>query len=144
MEIKSSFVNTSFKDRTYSISWRNIMLYAAAINDNNPCYLDDERDGGIIAHPMFPVRLTLPIVENLGDYVSEDSIADFRYEVLMTVVHYSEYLKIHRLIRPNDELTISSKFVTMLPHRAGTHAIIKFEARDNNGELTSDGSRLYK
>ena len=111
------------------------MLYAAAINDSNPCYLDDERDDGIIAHPMFPIRLTLPIAENLGDYVSEDSIADFPYEVLMTVVHYSEYLKIHRLIRPDDELTVSSKFAAMLPHRAGTHAIIKFEARDNTGEL---------
>jgi acyl dehydratase len=106
------------------------MLYAAAINDNNPAYLDDERDEGIIAHPMFPVTLTLPIVENLGSYISGESASTFPYEILMTVVHYSEYLKIHRLIKPDDELIIKTRFIAMLPHRAGTHAIICLEAKD--------------
>ena len=134
MEIDSSLINTIFKDSKYTISWRNIMLYAAAINDSNPYYINDERDGGIISHPLFPVRLTLPIVENLGDYISEESQADFPYEILMRVVHYSEYLKIHRLIKPDDEIKISSKFVAMLPHRAGTHSIVKFEGKDTSGE----------
>jgi acyl dehydratase len=106
------------------------MLYAAAINDNNPVYLNDEREEGIIAHPMFPVTLTLPIVENLGSYISGESASTFPYEILMTVVHYSEYLKIHRLIKPDDELVVQSRFIAMLPHRAGTHTIICLEGKD--------------
>ena len=133
MELQSDLVRTSFKDCTCAVSWRNIMHYAAAINDNNPYYLDDERDGGIIAHPLFPVSLTLPIVENLSNYISNESVADFPYEVLMTMVHYSEY--IHRLIKPDDELKIKSRFVAMLPHRAGTHIIVKLEAIDKAGQL---------
>jgi len=135
MELQSNLVRTSLKDCASSVSWRDIMHYAAAINDNNPCYLDDERDGGIIAHPLFPVSLTLPIVENLSDYISDESSIDFPYEVLMTMVHYSEHIKIHRLIKPDDELNIQSKFVAMLPHRAGTHAIVKLEAKDKAGKL---------
>jgi len=135
MELSSELVKASLKNRTCTVSWRNIMHYAAAINDTNPYYLDDERDGGIIAHPLFPVSLTLPIVENLSDYISDESIADFPFEVLMTMVHYSEYIKIHRLIKPDDELNIQSKFVAMLPHRAGTHAIVKLEAKDKDGRL---------
>ena len=80
MELQSNLIRTSLKDRTCSVSWRNIMHYAAAINDNNPYYFDDERDGGFIAHPLFPVSLTLPIVENLSDYISNESVADFPYE----------------------------------------------------------------
>ena len=131
MEINTSRVKTSIKGHSCSISWQDIMHYAAAINDNNSFYLDDERDNGIVAHPFFPVTLTLPIVENLSDYIDDEYTDDFPYEVLMTMVHYSEYMKIHRLIKPKDELNIRSKFVALLPHRAGTHAIVKLAAQDN-------------
>jgi acyl dehydratase len=54
-------------------------------------------------------------------------------EVLMTQVHYSEHLIIHRLIRPGDKLSISGRLEAFLPHRAGTHAIICLKAEDENG-----------
>lgn len=126
MEINSEFVYTSLNESLKEITWQNIMLYATAISDHNPYYLDDERNEGIVAHPMFPVTLTLPIVENLGDYISEDSKQEFPYEVLMTVVHYSEHLQIHRLIRPNDFLRITGRIEAIIPHRAGTHVILGF------------------
>ncbi len=134
MEVNSSIVKTKFNERKCDISWRDIMIYAAAIGDNNPCYLNDEREGGIIAHPMFPVTLTMPIAENLGDYVNEESVEDFQYDVLMTSVHYSEYIKIHRLIRPNDILTVHTKIAALLPHRVGTHIILCCETIDNSNK----------
>lgn len=134
MEVHSKIINTKFNEIKYDISWRDIMRYAAAIADSNPCYLDDEREGGIIAHPMFPVSLTMPIVENLANYVTEESVQDFQYDILMTSVHYSEYIKIHRLIYPNDHIIIGTRIVALLPHRAGTHIILCCEARDNFGK----------
>jgi acyl dehydratase len=139
MEISKDFVNTKFKDKKCSVTYRDIMLFAAALNDNNPLYLDDEREGGIIAHPLFPVRLTLPMLENLSDYISEESKVNFPFEVLMTAVHYSEYLKIHRLIKPNDKLSLKGKNIALLSHRAGTHSIIKIDATDKSGDPVFTG-----
>ena len=134
MEVHSNIINTRFNETQYDISWRDIMRYAAAIADNNPFYLDDEREGGIIAHPMFPVTLTMPIAENLTDYLNKESVQDFQYDVLMSSVHYSEYIKIYRLIRPNDRIIIRIRIVALLPHRAGTHIILCFEAKDKLGK----------
>ncbi len=53
----------------------------------------------------------------------------------MTQVHYTEHLILHRLIRPNDKLSITGSLKAFLPHRAGTHAIICLEAVDFNGGL---------
>ncbi len=130
MEINSNLVHTSLIESTKEITWRDIMMYATAISDQNPYYFDDERKNGIFAHPMFPVSLTLPIVENLADNIREDPENKFPFEVLMTVVHYSEHLKIHRLIRPNDSLTVTGRLEAIIPHRAGTHNIMCFRGVD--------------
>jgi acyl dehydratase len=34
----------------------HMVAYAKAVNDENPVYVDESRDGGIVAHPLFPVR----------------------------------------------------------------------------------------
>ena len=51
----------------------------------------------------------------------------------MTQVHYTEHLILHRLIRPEDELSLTGTLKAFLPHRAGTHTIICLEAKDING-----------
>ncbi|MHA1977750.1 MAG: MaoC/PaaZ C-terminal domain-containing protein [Candidatus Hodarchaeales archaeon] len=130
MEILSNLVTTALNETSKQISWRDIMMYATAISDNNPYYLNDERDGGIIAHPLFPVSITLPIVENLPDHISKDSPETFPFELMMTVVHYSEHLIIHRIIQTNDFLRITGKIEAILSHRAGTHVILKFRGED--------------
>ncbi len=134
MEINSNLVNTVLKETTKTISWRDIMMYATAINDPNPFYLDDEREGGIVSHPVFPVTLTLPLVENLHDNIGEEDQEKFPFEVLLTAVHYSEHIKLHRLIRPDDSLTLTGNVEAIIPHRAGTHVIIKFDGVDSNNQ----------
>ncbi|MFW9990828.1 MAG: MaoC/PaaZ C-terminal domain-containing protein [Candidatus Odinarchaeota archaeon] len=132
MEISSDLVGTPLKDYSCEVNWRDTMNYAAAIEDNNPCYFDDEREEGIVAHPMFAVATSWPIAENMQNFITAD---DFPFEVMMTLVHYTEHLKIHRLMKPGDELTIKSKIAAILPHRAGTHVIFCLNAVDRGGEL---------
>ncbi len=107
------------------------MNYAAAINDNNDYYFDDEQKEGIVAPPMFAAAVSWPIAENLPEYIISD---DFPFELMMTIVHYSEHLKIHRLMKPGDKLTIKGEIAAILPHRAGTHVILCLKTIDDNNE----------
>ena len=55
VQVSSTFVGTTLKEYTADVTWRRTMNYAAGTGDMNPWYLDDEREGGIIAPPMFAV-----------------------------------------------------------------------------------------
>jgi len=106
------------------------MNYAASIGDNNPCYFDDERERGVIAPPAFSVALTWPISERIWDYIEAP---DFPKEIIATQVHYTEHLMFHRPVRPGDRLRITGRIAAILPHTAGTHVVIRFDAIALNG-----------
>ncbi len=130
MEINPNFVGTTLKEFKTRINWRQTTNYAAAVKDSNPFFLNDELKDGLVAHPMFPVAVTWPIIENLSEYIQN---SDFPKNILSTGVHYSEHLIIHRLIKPRDKLIITGKIAAIIPHRAGTHFIGQFEALDRKG-----------
>ncbi|MFX0181852.1 MAG: MaoC/PaaZ C-terminal domain-containing protein [Candidatus Hodarchaeota archaeon] len=129
MEIDSRFVGTSLKKYSCKVKWRDIMNYAAATEDNNQKYFDDEKEEGIVAPPMFAVSQSWAILENLSNFIEAD---DFPTELFFTIVHYTEHLKIHRLIKSGDELDFKGKIVAIIPHRAGTHLILCLKVTDNN------------
>ncbi|MFW9904439.1 MAG: MaoC/PaaZ C-terminal domain-containing protein [Candidatus Thorarchaeota archaeon] len=135
MKIHSNLVGTPLKPFTRIIDWPEIMHFAASIDDNNPCYFDDEREDGIVAPPLFSIIANWPVIKNINDQIDSE---DFPLEVLSTIVHYSEYLKIYRLIKPNDMLKIIGEIVAILPHRSGTHTIIRLETRDRENELVTE------
>lgn len=130
MEISSRFIGSDLKEYTTSVTWRDTMNYAASVGDSNPCYLDDERPGGVVAPPMFAVAATWPISERIWDYIEAP---DFPREILMTQVHYSEHLEFFRPLRPGDDVKIQGTIAAIMPHRAGTHIVIRFDARDSHG-----------
>jgi len=100
MNINSQFVGISLKPCRVKIHWRDTMNYAAAIEDNNPLYFDDEREEGIIAPPMFAVAATWPVIGNLSDFIET---TDFPREILLTQVHYTEHIRFYRPVRPGAE-----------------------------------------
>ena len=118
-------MGVSLKEYRRVVNWRDTMNYAAAIGDNNARYFDDEHTSGIVAPPMFSVAATWPIVENLADYLAADG---FPIGILRTQVHFSEYLEFHSPIKPGEELRIKGTIAAILPHRAGTHIILRFDA----------------
>lgn len=127
MELTSQYVGTRLKEYRKQITWRETMNYAAALGDANPLYFDDELSEGVIAHPLFGVAVTWPISERIGDYLEK---VDFPKEMLLTQVHYTEHLRIHRLIHPGDHLTIRGRVVAILPHKSGTLFVIRYDAFD--------------
>jgi acyl dehydratase len=131
MELDPRFVGARSRPLKIDVDWRMTTNYAAATGDRNPLYLDDRQKDGLIAPPMLAVALTWPVSSNLGNYLLAD---DFPSDVLLTKVHYSEKLDFHRLIRPGDRLTINGQLAGILPHRAGTHCVVRYEAADMDGE----------
>ena len=124
-------VGAALKPYRREVSWRETMNYAAAVGDDNPWYFDDERDGGIVAPPLFSVAVTWPILERIWEFIDSDR---FPPELLLTQVHYTEHLVFHRPLRPGDHLTVQGKIAAVLPHRAGTRVVIRFEALDRKGQ----------
>jgi len=132
MKIDSSFINAPFKEYTVKINWRNMKNYAAAIGDNNPYYFDDEREKGIVAHPMYVVSVTWPIIENIKEFIQKE---DFPLKLFNRIIHYSEHIILYQLLRPGNQLRIKGSIAAILPHRAGTQIIQRFDAINKNNEL---------
>lgn len=131
MKLSTDFVGTPLKGYSLNIGSRWTMNYAAAIGDLNPAYYNEEHPGGIIAPPLFPVAVTWPMIENISDNIES---SDFPKEILFTQVHYSEQLIIHRPVRPGDNISLSGSIAAIMPHKAGTHVILRFKAEGAGGE----------
>ena len=130
MEVSSRFVGTPLKEYRTEVVWRDVMNYAAAVGDANPRYFDDERPEGIVAHPLFCVALTWPILGQIWDFLEA---GDFPFHLLATQVHYTEHLAFFGPIRPGIRLAISGQITAILPHRSGTEVIIRLDAWDAEG-----------
>ena len=131
MKLDGRFAGTPLKEFHTTISWRATTNFAAAVADGNPLYFDDRKGKNLIAPPTFPVAVTWPIISRLRDFIAVDH---FPNNVLWTQVHYTEHLILHRMIRPGDDLTVSGAVAAILPHRAGTHAIIRLFAEDKENQ----------
>ncbi len=103
--------------------------YAASVGDYNPRYFNDEDPEKMIAHPMFAVALSWPLIANISDYVDFKDTAS----LLLSIVHYSEFIEFHRPVKPGDRLIVSGSVAAVLPRRGGTHVVFKFPFRDRKG-----------
>ena len=118
MKLNRNLSGTRLKPYTTQITHRQTTNFAAGIRDDNPLYFEDTREGGILAPPTFPVAVTWPMVSRLGEFIQSET---FPTDLLITQVHYTEHLILHRPVRPGDRLTIEGEIAAILPHRAGTH-----------------------
>ncbi len=129
MHISSDIVGLKFKEYRTEINWRQTTNYAAAVGDTNPCYFDDRRPEGLIAHPMFVAALTWPIQQNLHYYVDIPQMQN----IFQTVVHYTECLEVFRPLRPGDNVVVRGEVLAVIPHEAGTHIVFKLPVEDQDG-----------
>ena len=134
MEISSDFVGTPLREHVAEITWRDMMNYAAAIDDPNPRYLDDERPDGVMAHPMFSVAVTWRTLGRIWEFIEDQ---DFPVHLLATQVHYTEHLRFHRPLKSGQALTIRGEIAAILPHKSGTLVVIRSDA------LAEDGSPVF-
>ncbi len=128
MQISDRFVGTTLKPFQTRADARDTMNYAAAINDNNPRYFDDQRPGGLGAHPLHPVAITWQITAKIWEFIEAN---DFPLDVLLTMVHHTEVITYHRPLVPGMDLTIKGAIAAIEPHRAGTRVVLRYTAVSN-------------
>ncbi len=130
MKIDPGIVGAAVRGYETEVSWRQTTNYAAAVGDANPRYLDDTRADGLVAPPMFAAALTWPLASRPGTGIEGPDLPDALFR---TRVHYSEHIEFHSLVRPGDRLRIAGTVAAVLPHHAGTHFVVRYEARDASG-----------
>ena len=129
MQIDSSLVGTSLAGLEREVTWRETMNYAAAVGDANPRCLDDTLRDGVVAPPLFAVAVTWPIMERIQEQLG----GALSMEVIATMVHATEHLGFHRLIRPGDRLRIGGRVAAVMPCPAGTRFVLRLDAIDPEG-----------
>ena len=127
MQIDSRHVGTRLSPYRTVVTARHTTNYAAAVGESASCYFDDTRPDGIIAHPVFPVAITWPITSHLDRYIQD---SDFPLDLMAMQVHHTEHLALHLPVRPGQELVVTGVVAAIVPHRAGTRVVLRYEARD--------------
>jgi NAD(P)-dependent dehydrogenase (short-subunit alcohol dehydrogenase family)/acyl dehydratase/putative sterol carrier protein len=105
--------------------------YALASNDPNPRYIDESREGGIIAPPLYPVRLFKDI---LFDILTDP---DLRAD-LVRLVHGEQELCFYRPIKPWDLAALRAEVVGIEEKSSGE--LLKIVSRCYvDGQLAAEG-----
>ena len=130
IKISSAIVGAKIKPFHYEVSFRQTSNYAASIFDNNGIYYNTNKNHKIVAHPLFPVRISWKIAEKINKYWE----INFPQKALENLVHQSEYLEINRLIKPGDELVVHGELAGLFPHKLGAKITLKFEYYDKMNE----------
>jgi len=125
MEISSRLVGRRSSTYDIELTHRCCTNYAAAVLERNARYFDDTAPEGIIAPPMLATALTWHMTQYREAFWSTQ---DFPPEIAVRQVHYSEHLVLHEPLRPGQHLSIHAEVVSVIPHRAGTHMIVRYEA----------------
>ncbi|MGO9557565.1 MAG: MaoC/PaaZ C-terminal domain-containing protein [Acidimicrobiales bacterium] len=112
---------------THEIDQRWIAAYAAGIGDHGLQYVDGECPGGIRAHPIFPVCLEWPLVQEVSRIAMSAGLSP---DEAMRGVHSTHSLRLHQPIRPGDVLTTSARVASVTEGRAGARLVIELETLD--------------
>jgi acyl dehydratase len=122
--IDPAVVGRSLGTLVREVSWRDTTAYAAATGDANPAYLDDTREGGLVAPPPFAVALTWPLLSSIGERLGDALPPD----VLATLVHAGERLVFHRPVRPGESVELAGRVVSLRPGRGGARIVFRVDA----------------
>jgi acyl dehydratase len=129
--IDSAFVGTKLLPHRTVVAARQTTNYAAAIGERADCYFDDTLPEGVVAHPVFPVALTWPVTSHLDRFVQDSR---FPLELMAMQVHHTEHIALHHPVRPGQALTVAGTVAAILPHRAGSRVMMRYEAADSGGQ----------
>jgi acyl dehydratase len=131
MNVSVADVGKESQPCTVTITARQAMNFAAALQDDNPLYFDDTREAGIIAPPLLAVALTWPLSASFEQWWPGTKINP---ELRARQVHYEESLCWRRPMRPGDEVTIQGTIAGIHPHPAGATLTLCYTARGRDGE----------
>ena len=130
MAIPTSLVDMAVPPMVHDVDERWTMAYAASLGDSRPAYLDTASPDGVVAHPLFAVCVEWPVIVSSRD-ASRD--AGVSASDVITSVHATHDVEIHRLVRPGDRLTTTMETVALVQKAPGAMSTIRLETVDATG-----------
>ena len=131
MPIPTALVGMTVDPLEHQVDERWTMAYAAALGDFQPCYFDTTSDDGVVAHPLFSVCPEWPVI--VSSRSATEQLGVPRAEVI-TGVHATHDVEVHRLIRPGDVLTTSLETVGVVDITPGAMASTRLVTVGADGE----------
>lgn len=130
MALKKENVGKSYEERTFKVEADRMKAYAQATNDTNPAYLDESREGGIVAQPIFNV---VPAWEASG-LAMADTVPS---EDFPRLVHGEQDMEFHTPVRPGDVLLSTAKMISVDEKATGETATAEVTTVNQSGETTT-------
>lgn len=128
MPLDCAVVGRPAGERTHAVTVRQCLAYAAGTDDLNPRYLDDARPGGVIAPPLFGVRLDWPLRPALT------AISSLTRGEAARGVHATHDMRFHRPILPGDQLTVRGLVVQAEMRPPGAFLVVRYTTVDAAGD----------
>ena len=140
MPLQSALAGVELGKLECEVTARQVLAYAAVVGALDAVYLDDTRPEGIVAFPLFGVRLDWP----LRPYHAAE--AGLTAEEIRSAVHASQDMHFHRPIRPGDRLTTAGRVIAVEQRRPGAYAVTRYETTDAAGApvLTTYHGYLFR
>lgn len=130
MPLKKDAVGVETDEFTYEVEAAKTIAYAKATNETNPIFLDEGREGGIIAPPIFSV---VPAWQASGAAMSQVvPPSDFP-----RLVHGEQDMRFFEPVRPGDKLTSKAKVVSVEEKATGETATAEITTKNQDGKITT-------
>jgi acyl dehydratase len=130
MPIPSALLGMPVEPVVHDVDLRWTMAYAAALGDHNERYFDTTRPDRVVAHPLFSV---CPEWEAIVASRSQSSTLGMTTAEVLTGVHATHDVTVHRLVRPGDQLTTSLEIVALTDISPGAKATTRLVTVDADG-----------
>lgn len=131
MPVPAALLDLTVEPVVHDVDVRWTMAYAAALGDHNDRYFDTTRPDAVLAHPLFPV---CPEWAAIVASRSRSSTLGMTQAEVLTGVHATHDVIIHRLVRPGDQLTTHLQIVALTDIVPGAKATTRLITVDASGQ----------
>jgi len=131
MPVTASLLDIDVEPVVHDVDERWTMAYAAALGDHSDHYFDTTRPHGIVAHPLFavcPEWQAIVASRELSEHLG------MTHAEVLTGVHATHDLTVHRLIRPGDRLTTHLSIVAITAISPGARVTTRLTTVDADGQ----------
>lgn len=130
MPLNKEAVGKTYPETTFEVEAERMVSYAKATNEDNAAFIDESRDGGIVAPPVFNV---VPAWAASGAAMADVmSPAD-----LPRLVHGEQDMRFFVPVRGGDVLTSQAEVISVEEKATGETATARITTTNQDGEKTT-------
>lgn len=126
MELAAEIARKGAIAMTFRVERRWAMNFAAAVGESAPCYYGDD-ELSLTVHPMYQAQLEWRTRKKLM------AVSTLPRKLRERAVHSGQYLKIERLLRVGETITMQAAVVGAEPGRSGARITTRFDTFDRSG-----------